>query len=82
MTIITYDVKVITNSSENLVAEISKPDSHSHNQLRVYTTATPEKGKANKKVIELIAEHMNVPKSSVIIVRGDTSNKKLIRIFN
>jgi len=82
MTITTYDVKVITNASENLVAGISKPDAWSHDQLRVYTTATPEKGKANKKVIELIAEHLNVPKSSIVIVRGYTTNTKLIRVSN
>jgi len=82
MTITTYDVTVITNSSENLVAVISKPDAWSHDQLRVYTTETPEKGKANKKIIKLIAEHLEVPKSSVIIVRGDKSKIKLIRVHH
>jgi uncharacterized protein YggU (UPF0235/DUF167 family) len=31
-------------------------------------------------VVELLAEHFSVPKSSIRIVRGDTARKKLIEV--
>lgn len=48
--------------------------------LLVKTTVAPEKGKANADVIELVAEHFNVPKSCVEVVRGHTSSKKILKI--
>ena len=40
----------------------------------------PEKGKANKALIALIAKSLAVAKSSVSIASGDTSRKKILRI--
>ncbi len=42
--------------------------------------APPQKGKANKALIELLANYFSVPKSSVRIVRGQTGRRKLIGI--
>ncbi len=44
--------------------------------LRISVTAAPDKGKANKAVIELLAKHLAVPKTSVVIERGQTSSQK------
>ena len=47
---------------------------------RVRTTAAPEKGEANKKVLELLAQELKLPKSKLTIVSGLTSKRKLVRI--
>lgn len=47
---------------------------------KVYVTVPPEDGKANKKVIELLAEYFKVSKSQVKIVKGEISRNKIIEI--
>lgn len=37
-------------------------------------------GRANAAVLEALADHFNVPKRSVAILRGLTSHRKLIQI--
>ena len=48
--------------------------------LKVSVTAAPEKGKANAAVIVLLSEKLGVPKSSIEIIRGETSRLKTVRI--
>ncbi|MBB3658830.1 uncharacterized protein (TIGR00251 family) [Rhizobium sp. BK650] len=48
--------------------------------LKVRVTAVPEKGKANTALIALISKSLGVAKSSVDLVSGDTSRKKILRI--
>jgi len=48
--------------------------------LRVYTNAAPADGEANVAVIKMLAKHYGVSKSSVKIVRGETSHDKVIEI--
>ena len=47
---------------------------------RIYVTAPPEGGKANKAAIVLLADHLGVPPSSIAIVRGETSRDKVLAI--
>lgn len=47
---------------------------------KVYITAPPEDGKANKKLIELLAQYFKVPKSQIRIVKGEMSRNKIIEI--
>jgi uncharacterized protein len=48
-----------------------------HNGLvRIAVSAAPEKGKANQAIIQLLAEALKVPKSSVEIAAGATSPQK------
>lgn len=49
-------------------------------RIKVYVTAAPEKGKANKAVIEVLARELGVPKSVVSIKSGDRSRTKLIEV--
>jgi uncharacterized protein (TIGR00251 family) len=49
--------------------------------LRAYVSAAPEKGKANKSVIELVAERYKVPKSRVRIVSGEKSRNKILEVI-
>jgi len=48
--------------------------------LKARVTAVPEKGKANKALIELVAKSLGLPKSSVTVVSGDTARQKILRI--
>ena len=47
--------------------------------IRVAVTAAPEKGKANAAVLKLMSKALGVPKSSLSIIKGETSRSKLIR---
>ncbi len=49
-------------------------------RIKVYVTAAPEKGRANKAVIEVLARELGVPKSVVSIKSGERSRTKLVEI--
>ena len=48
--------------------------------LRVRVTASPERGKANRAVIELLARTLGVPKRNVTIPLGAESRSKVALI--
>ncbi len=48
--------------------------------LRIKVKSPPKEGKANKELEEFLSELLDVPKSSVKVVKGHTSRKKLIEI--
>lgn len=48
--------------------------------LKVKVHAVAERGKANDELIRILAEHFEVSKSSVTIVRGQTSSRKAVVI--
>lgn len=68
-------IKVITNAAKNEIVEKAK------GAFIVKVTATPERGKANKKVLESLAEYFNVRKSDILIVKGKYNSKKIINII-
>jgi uncharacterized protein (TIGR00251 family) len=49
-------------------------------EFLVSVHAPAQDGKANQAIIKLLAEHFSVPKSTIKIVRGQFSRKKLIEI--
>ena len=61
-------------------ARVNKVEVSDQGEVRVYVTAAPEGGRANKAVLAAIAGTVGVPKSSVAIVRGKTSRDKLLEI--
>ncbi|WP_297454417.1 DUF167 domain-containing protein [Persephonella sp.] len=67
-------VKVKPNAKKNEIKQIEE------NFYEVRVTVVPEKGKANKKVVELLSDYLNVPKSRIKLVRGETSREKLFEI--
>lgn len=67
-------VKVKAGAGRNEVKQTAD------NYYEVKVTAVPEKGKANEKVIELLAKHLNFPKSKLEIVSGHTYKEKVIEI--
>lgn len=50
--------------------------------LKVKVTAPPAGGKANQSLRKLLAGAFNVGQSDIEIIRGHTSRKKVLRIWN
>lgn len=48
--------------------------------LKISVTVPPEKGKANKAVIELLAEELNIAKTTIELVRGGTTRIKQFKV--
>jgi uncharacterized protein (TIGR00251 family) len=48
--------------------------------LKLSVTVAPEKGKANQAVIDVLAQALDVPRSAIRIVRGETSPAKTVEI--
>jgi uncharacterized protein (TIGR00251 family) len=68
-----FEIKVQTRARKN---EIKVTD----DVVQVKITEIPENGKANTAIIELFSEECKVTKSNIIIIRGETSSKKVIFI--
>lgn len=69
-----FNVRVIPRARKNAITV------GNDGTLRVHTTAAPTDGAANVAVIKMLAEHFNVPKTSIEIIRGQTNRNKIIRI--
>lgn len=61
-------------------AGIQLPEAGQAPVLSVRTTATPEKGKANEAVLDLLARALDCPRSALTILKGETARHKLVRI--
>jgi uncharacterized protein (TIGR00251 family) len=48
--------------------------------LYVKVTALPQKGQANRALLELMAQTLGVPKSALAIIRGYTGRNKVVVI--
>ena len=48
--------------------------------LRIKISQPPEDGKANKALIELIAEYLNIKKNAITIIAGEKSTHKIIEV--
>jgi uncharacterized protein len=48
--------------------------------LKVSVTQAPEKGKANKAVIELLAKKLGLKKSQIELIAGETSHQKRLLV--
>ena len=48
--------------------------------LKVRVRAAPERGKANAAVVDVLARSLDVPPSSIRIVSGPTSARKVIEV--
>ncbi len=64
-------IKIVPNSSKNdLIIE--------DEFIKVKVTAQPIENKANKALIEFLSKKFKVPKTSIEIVKGDTSKEKTL----
>lgn len=48
--------------------------------LKIQVAAAPERGKANKAVVALLCKSLDLQRSCVRIVQGDTSPMKVVEI--
>ena len=48
--------------------------------LKVAVTAPPEKGRANKALLTLLAEFLGVPRRDLSIVKGETTRDKRVEV--
>lgn len=48
--------------------------------IKAHLQAAPVDGAANKALIELLADHLAIPRRAITIVRGATSRQKTIEI--
>ncbi len=46
----------------------------------VWVKEAPEKGRANRRLIELVAKELGVSKSRVKIIRGGSSRQKVVEV--
>ncbi len=60
-----FTVKVIPNARKERIETDS-------GKLKIYLSPPPAKGRANKRLIELLAEHYGVKKHQKSIIRGKT----------
>ena len=66
-------LKVIVNAHRNSVTE-------ENGILKVHLTAPPVDNKANKLLVEVLANHFGTKKSHVRIIQGHKSRNKLVEI--
>ncbi|MCD6413478.1 MAG: DUF167 domain-containing protein [Elusimicrobia bacterium] len=50
--------------------------------LKVFVDAAPIKGKANKRLVEILADYFKVPKSCVKILHGKSGKIKLVEVVS
>ena len=68
------NIKVHPRANRNTV-EVSDDGA-----VTIRVTAAPDRGKANAAAVKLLAGRLDVPKSSVSIIRGHTSRNKVVRV--
>lgn len=65
-------VHVIPRARQNSIAV------EQNGSFRVHTTAAPADGAANAAVIKMMAKYLDVPKSQIKIIRGETGHDKIL----
>ena len=68
-------VKIVPNSSKNMFIGLMKDGNY-----KIKLMALPEKNKANKELIQLIALEVAISERKIQIISGKTSTKKTLRI--
>lgn len=72
---VTFSVKVVPGSSRTRIAG---PYGQA---LKINLAAAPEKGKANKELVKLLAETLGLPNAAVEVTSGTTQPLKEITIY-
>ncbi len=68
-------VYVTPNAREARVVKVSED----YFEVRVDERAVA--GRANKRLLEILAEHFNIPKSRIIIVKGSKTRNKTLQVI-
>ena len=67
-------LKVIARAKKEELLRLSE---HSY---RIKVSRPPEKGRANKRIIELLSREFGAKKRDIRIVSGETSDRKIVEI--
>ena len=78
---------IVTTNSGIILSVRTQPGSSKNRiigeyggRLKLAVTAAPEKGKANKAIIELLADTLHINESSIHIISGESSRDKRLMI--
>ena len=71
---ITFAIKVQSRARRNAIVGALG------DALKIALTAPPVDGRANEACIELFAELLDVPRSSITILAGQSSRNKIVRV--
>ena len=75
-------VKVTPKASKPRVEKDLLPDEHGNEHYKVWVSVPPEDGRANKAVVELLSDFLNIPKSRIKIIMGETNRNKVLEIHD
>ena len=70
---VTIDIKVIPNSSKSGFKI-------ENDIIRLYLNSPPIEGRANDECVKHVSKKLHLPKSSVIIIRGEKNRNKTLQI--
>ncbi len=73
-------VKVTPKASKPRVEKDLLPNGHGQEQYKIWVNVAPEDGKANKAVIEMLSDFLDIPKSKIRITNGLTNRNKVVEI--
>ena len=69
-------MKIKPNARGNKLVKVDHPDY----DFKVFVNAAPDKGKANKALINFLAAKFGVKSAQVAIIKGHTESIKLVQI--
>ena len=72
-----FYIHACPNASATKTVEVMGDES-----IKIDIAAPPEKGKANIELIKYLSNEFNVPKGNIVIVTGQTSKQKLVKIVS
>lgn len=65
------NIKISPNSKKNEIVRVKE-------YTKIKITAQPIDGKANKALVEFLSKNFKIPKTSIKILKGETSKEKTI----
>jgi uncharacterized protein (TIGR00251 family) len=66
-------IRVVPNAKQNKIIEEG-------DKFKVYLTAPAVEGKANKALIQFLAEHFKTKRNKISIIKGEKSRDKIVKI--
>lgn len=73
---ITINVKIVPSSSKDCIAGSLE------GVLKIKIAAPPEKGKANKSLVNFLSKQTGIKNKDIIIIAGHTNPAKTVRLSN
>jgi len=74
----TMVIKVHPTASKNIVI----PSTTQEYELEVYTTAPATNNKANQEIIKLLSKHLHLPRSQILLLKGEKNKLKTIGVLD